>query len=441
MDPGEENRPRRELSILDSTSIIVGVVIGVGIYETAPTVAKGLPGPAWVMGLWLLGGLLSLCGALCYAELASAYPRQGGDYVYLNRAYGKWAGHLFGWAQMLIIRPGDIALMAFIFGGYATTLGGGFGWSRILNASVAIACLTAINIAGVRQGKWTQNILTGVKIIGLLAIVVTALLSGSPTSGSSQPSPFSQSGFELALILVLFTYGGWNEMAYVAAEVRDAGRNIVRALVLGTAGVTAIYLLVNAAFLFALGKEGMAASDSVAVDSIRKTLPDGAAVAVACLVYLSALGAMNGLIFTGSRISYAMGSDHAPFSRLGRWNPKAGTPIWALLFQGGVSMGIILVLGAFEETIIYTAPVVWLFFLATGASVFILRRKDPDTERPYRVWGYPVTPLIFCACCLFLIYSSVSYAISQEMVAPLVTAGIILLGLPIYFLGRGSRQR
>ena len=337
---------------------------------------------------------------------------------------------------MMVLRPGDIAVMAFIFGDYATTLGGVFNISPILNAVVAVGFLTAINIAGVRKGKWTQNILTGVKILGLLAIVITAFLSGSTPSESPASATLEISGFNLAIILVLFTYGGWSDMAFVAAEVRNAGKNIVRAMLLGTASVTAVYLLLNGAFLFSLGHSGMGESKSVVVDTVSKTLPNGAAVAVACLVCISALGAINGLIFTGARVSYAMGSDHALFRPLGRWDPKAGAPILALLVQGVISVTIILVLQDFVEAIIFSAPVVWIFFLATTVSIFVLRRKDPDTERPYRVWGYPVTPIIFCACCLFLIYSSVSYAVSQRMVSPIISAGVILLGLPIYFHSR-----
>lgn len=240
-------QPRPVLSLLDSTCLIVGIIIGAGIYQMAPEIARGAGGPWGLMGLWLLGGLLSLCGALCYAELATAYPREGGDYVYLSRAYGSWAGFLFGWAQLTVIRPGDIAVMAFAFALYAREVFGAWtaawGWSAEatlkLFASVAVGALTLINVLGVQAGKWTQNLLTMAKALGLLAMAAAAVAAG-PAGSSSEGASGDPIPWTLALIFVLFTYGGWNEMAYVAAEVKDARRNIVRAMVLGMAGHGAV---------------------------------------------------------------------------------------------------------------------------------------------------------------------------------------------------------
>ena len=246
---------RRELSLFDSTCIVVGIIVGAGIYETAPTVAWGMGSTAGVIGVWLVGGLFALAGALCYAELATAYPHRGGDYVYLNRAYGGWAGFLFGWSQLAIIRPGDIALMAFVFARYAQSIYQPFPHANIVYAALAVLLITLINLAGLRAGKWTQNVLTVAKIVGLLSIVLAGLLAPAPgaeaaATGSEGPT---LDGVKLALILVMFTFGGWNEMAYVSAEVKRPERNIVRALVLGTAAVTACYVLLNIAYLSALG--------------------------------------------------------------------------------------------------------------------------------------------------------------------------------------------
>jgi len=434
--------PQRKLSLFDSTCLAVGIIIGVGIYETAPAVARGMPSDLAVLGIWALGGILSMAGALCYAELAGAYPRAGGDYVYLTRAYGGWAGYLFAWAQTFVIRPGDIALLAFVFGGYARTFGGPFAHSRVLNASVAVAALTAINILGVREGKWTQNLLTTVKAVGLLGVVAAALAApashGTVDDGSTE---IAWGGAGLSLILVLFTFGGWSEVAYVAAEVKDPGRNIVRSVVLGIASVTGLYVLVNGAFLYSLGRAGMGASDAVAVDAVRRALPQAASFAIALLVGISALGSINGLVLTGARITYAMGADHGAFRLVGRWDPRSGTPIRALLLQGVLGIAMILLLESFDKTILYTAPAVWAFFLATGLSVFVLRRKEPDVPRPYRVVGYPVTPIVFCGCSVLMIYSSVSYAVSKGTLAPLVSGAIILAGLPAYGLSRLRRPR
>jgi amino acid transporter len=426
--------PRRQLSLFDSTCIIVGIIIGAGIYETAPTIAGCMGSWVGALGIWLVGGVLALSGALCYAELATAYPRQGGDYVYLSRAYGRWAGYLFGWSQLAIIRPGDIALMAFVFATYAQTLYAPLQNSRPLYAAGAVLVLTAINVLGVRESKWTQNVLTVVKALGLLAVVVAGLMAPGSPAAPAESGGLSLGGLQLALILVLFTFGGWNEMAYVAAEVKRPRRNIVRSLVIGTLGVTALYLLVNWAFLHALGYARVAGSSAIGVDTVATVLPDVAGRAVSVLICISALGAVNGMVFTGARISYAMGAEHTAFRALGRWDAGLGTPVWALVAQGGLSLAIVLVAGSFIDTILYTAPVVWVFFLGTGLSVFVLRRKEPATPRPYRLVGYPVTTVIFCACCAFMLYNCVSYALANMPVGLAVVSGVLLAGALLYWL-------
>jgi APA family basic amino acid/polyamine antiporter len=423
--------PEKKLSLFDSTCIIVGIIIGAGIYETAPLIAASMGSRAGVIGIWLAGGMLALAGALCYAELATAYPREGGDYVYLSRAYGGAAGYIFGWSQLVIIRPGDIALMAFVFARYAGTLYAPFENVRIIYAVSAVTVLTAINILGVSGGKWTQNLLTVIKTLGLLAIVAAGMLA-PVVSKAAGPASLTTGGFELALILVLFTYGGWNEMAYVAAEIKQPERNIVRALVTGTVVVAALYVLVNITFLHTLGYEKTAASQAVAVETVSAVFPDMAGRAISVLICVSALGAVNGLIFTGARISYALGAEHNAFRGLGRWSGRFGTPVWALIAQGCLSLAIVLFAGSFIDAILYTAPVVWLFFLATGLSVFVLRQKDRSTPRPYKITGYPATAIVFCACSIFMLYSSVSYALRNKPAGLLVMTGILLAGALVY---------
>jgi len=429
--------PRKELSLFDSTCIIVGIIIGAGIYETAPTVARCMSGGGAALGIWLVGGLLALTGALCYAELATAYPRTGGDYVYLTRAYGGWAGYLFGWSQLVIIRPGDIALLSFVFARYAQTLYAPFDACRPFYAAAAVVVLTATNILGVNQAKWTQNVLTVLKVLGLLAIVGAGMAAPGRPPAPAEPTAVSMGGLELALILVLWTFGGWNEMAYVAAEVKRPQRNILRALVTGTTAVTAIYVLANSSFLHALGYEKMAASEAVAVDALATVLPETASRAISVLICISALGVVNGLIFTGARISYAMGTDHATFKGLGRWHPRFRTPVRALVLQGCLSLVIVLIGGSFVDIISYSAPAVWLFFLATAVSLFVLRRKDPHTPRPYKVLGYPLTPIIFCGSCAFMLRNSVSYALDNKPFGPIgliVLGSVLLVGALLYRL-------
>jgi amino acid transporter len=426
--------PKKELSLLDSTCLIVGIIIGVGIYQSAPTIARGV-GNGWgVLAIWVAGAAFSLCGALVYAELATAWPREGGDYVYLTRAYGRWAGFLFGWLQLSVVRPGDIAAMAFAFATYACAVydpfpEGSAADGRRIYAVAAIVALTAINVIGVRQGKWTQNILTAVKALGLVAIVGVAVAAPAAARPAAPVDPLPMS---LALILVLFAFGGWNEMAYVAAEVKDARRNITRALVLGVAGVAVLYLLVNGAFLYTLGYSGLAGSKAAAADSIATVLPDAGARLISALICISALGVVSGLVFTGARISYAVGADHAAFRIMGQWHPRTGTPVRALVVQGAIAVALVLALGSFEDTVLYTAATVYAFYLATTVAVVVLRFREPGVERPYRVTGYPVTPLVFAFACAYLVYSSAEY----KPVNAAISCGIVLAGLPIYWLSR-----
>ncbi len=416
---------------MDSICLIVGIIIGVGVYQVAPDVAKGALNGWGVLMIWIVGGLLSLCGALGYAELATAYPQEGGDYVYLSRAYGRWAGFLFGWMQLLVVRPGDIAIMAFAFGTFGLALYNPFEGSlkpygHQIYATAAVSLLTMINIIGVREGKWTQNLLTMLKAMGLLAIIVVAVIAPKVSiSEVVEPIPWG-----LALILVLFAFGGWNEMAYVAAEVKNPNRNIVRALVIGTLTVTSLYLLLNGAFIYTLSYAGLANSQAVAKDAVAMVFPTTAGNLISALISISALGAVNGLIFTGARISHAVGTDHRGFRPLGTWHKRTGTPLIALLAQGGITVILILILGSFVNAILYTAPAVYTFYLATSLAVIVLLRKEPHVPRPYRVTGYPLTTLLFCTACAYLIYSSVAY----KPVIAMATLGICLFGLPIYWV-------
>lgn len=421
-------RPKQQLGLFDSTCLVVGIIIGAGVYQMPPDIAQGSANSWGFIGLWVLGGALSLCGALTYAELATSYPREGGDYVYLTHAYGPAAGFMFGWAQLAIVRPGDIAVMAFAFATYARTLwdplaGSGFPHMQQVYAVAATVILTVLNVWGVQQGKWTQNLLTSAKVLGLLLVVAAGFMASPlPAPAASDPPSLPTS---LALIFVLFVFGGWNEMAYVASEVRDGRRNIVRALVLGTAAVTGLYLLINTAFLHALGFGGIRTSEAVATDTVARVFPNLGAVLISTLICISALGAINGLIFTGARISYAVGRDHRPFRALGQWHARRGTPTNALIVQGGIAVLLIILLGSFLDAVLYTAAVVYSFYAASTLAVFVLRRKQaPQARQPFRVPGYPVTPLIFVGVCLFLIHAAATY---KPKIA-LMAGGLLLVG-------------
>ena len=436
-----QEAPKKELTLFDSTCLIVGIIIGAGVYKMAPDIAKGV-GSWWgVFAIWIVGGLLSLFGALGYAELATAYPEEGGDYVYLTRAYGRWAGFLFGWVQFVVVRPGDIAVMVFAFATYfrAACFPQASADDEWMYAAAAVIVLTIINAVGVQAGKWTQNILTTVKSLGLLAIVGVAAVAPAPDPQRIAPFPWTPP-MSLALIFVLFAFGGWNEMAYVAAEVRNPRRNIVRALVIGTLAVTLLYLLLNGAFLYTLGYQRMAMSEVVATDTVSTVFPEHGGWLISVLVCISALGAANGLIFAGARISYAVGKDHRALAPLGKWNPRTGTPVRAVLVQGAIATILVIGLGSFIDALLFTAAAVYSFYLATSVAVIVLRFREPDVERPYRVTGYPFTTLIFCAVCVLLIYSSVTYAAgvysedAKKWSIAMVALGLLVAGLPLYWL-------
>jgi amino acid transporter len=441
-------------------SIIVGIVIGAGIYETPPLIFKNVNGPWEGLGVWALGGLLSLVGALCYAELATTYPRSGGDYVYLTRAFGPWMGFLFGWAQLVVIRTGNIGMMAYVFADYATRLWDfGKGDPRSLSeaqvaftyAVLAVTVLSVLNILGVVFGKGTQNLLTVAKVLGLGGILVAGVfLSPSVAAGpAKEPSGIS---FGLAMVLVLYTYGGWNDAALVAAEQRNPRRNIPLALVLGTAAITLIYLLVNSAYLVSLGFEGARESNAVAADVLNRAWGEAGSKAISLLVMVSALGAINGMIFTGSRVYSMMGAEYSLFSWLGRWHRGLGSPLWSLLAQLAITLAMVGAVGSeagnwllslvglapahlqarsgFSTLLSCTAPAFWVFFLLTGLSVFILRYKDRVIERPFVVPLYPLSPVIFCATCAYMFYSAAAYAGPLALLPGVfVLSGLILYGL------------
>jgi amino acid transporter len=440
--------------------------------------------------LWGVGGLLSFIGALCYAELATTYPRTGGDYVYLTRAFGRPVGFLFGWAQLAVVLPTSIGMMAFVFANYASRFWPAFlGWETEL-AFRAVIVLTALNVMGVTLGKRVQNFLTILKVIGVIAILVAGFgwrkdgASWKPAWPEQQPGLNALGPFAVALILILYAYGGWNDAAFVAAEVRDVRRNLSRALFLGVLLITLIYVAVNAAYINALGYAGMKGSEQVAADVLALPFGNFGEMAMCAIVMVSALGAMNGLCFTGARVYAALGRDHPV---LGWLSPaeeaRGGGPVVSLIIQALITTLLIYTAGsptgkemvhhvqgwvheqagkvgladwiglgestnwsasaAFNYLFGCSAPVFWLFFLLTGISLFVLRAKDRDVERPFRVPLYPVVPALFCLSCALWLYRSIEYAVSPQPAGLNATGGLLVIGvlpllvaLPLYGVSR-----
>lgn len=432
---------QRQLKLFDAVCIMVGVIVGVGIFSLAPQVAGATRSAAGVILLWILGGLISLCGGLCYAELAAAFPHAGGDYVFLSRAYGRWAGFLFAWFQLLVIRPGDIAAMALVFAQYATGFAPHFFapeyepyWNRFFGVG-AVLLLTAMHAIGVRFGKRVHNLLTVAKVLGIVLVLGLAVAAGATKAPAVAESAVQGPSLGLALIFVLFAYGGWNEMAYLAAELENPQRNVVRGLVTGLTLVMTIYVLLNLAFMYALGRSGLAASRFVAVDAVQSVLPSYASGLIPGLICLSALGAMSGLVFTGARISYALGADYKLFRLLGRWHPHRQTPLQALVVQALLASTIILVFGNLVETLVYSSAAVYVFYLATSLSTIVLRFREPDVPRPYRVAGYPWTVLVFAAVCVAALYSTFGFMLNVARYGrwqALMLLGLFVVGLGVY---------
>lgn len=423
------------LSVLDAVALIVGLVVGAEIFETPTLVAANTGSEGVALLTWMLGGGISLVGALCYGELATAYPHPGGNYYYFQRAFGREVAFLFAWARMTVIQAGSIALLAFVFGDYASELFPLGNYSPSVYAAGAIALLTGLNLIGIRQGKWTQNLLTATKVIGFLLVIFMGLTltPAVPKEPIAAPEPGT---LGLAMIFVLSTYGGWNEAAYISAELRQVGQNMVRVLLWSVGIITGLYLLINLAFLRGLGLAGTAESGAVAADLMQRAVGARGAVFISLLIAVSALGAAHATIVTGARTNYALGQDFSLFGFLGRWQARGNTPSHALLVQGGITLALVLLgtltRSGFETMVDYTAPAFWCFFLLSGVSLFVLRLREPQVNRPFQVPLYPLTPLLFCAICAYMLWSSLTYA----GVGALVGVVVVLFGIPLLVLAQ-----
>ncbi len=437
--------PRASLSLFDACAIIVGVVIGAGIFRAPSIVASQVSSETIFLMLWLAGGLISLIGALCYAELGSSHPNAGGEYFFLRRAYGRWLAFLFAWARMSVVQTGAIAAIAFVFGDYASRLYSLGENSSAIYAALSVIVVTMLNVIGTTQSKWVQNLLTGGLAIAILAVCIAGLTNAAPAAAPVAPVSASGLGFSgLAIIFIMLTYGGWNEAAYITAEVQDGRRNIVRALVIGIVVVTVLYLLMNYAYVRVLGLDGMKASKAVAADLMQAAFGGAGAVALSIIVVAASISTLNATVFTGARTNYAVGRDYSLFSFLGRWNEKSNTPVRGLLWQGAISLGLVYLASftkdGFETLVAYTAPAFWLFFLLTGISLFLLRRQPPTAPNPFRVPLFPLTPILFCAMCAYMLYSSVGYALSLDSgsIGAQLGIGVLLLGIPLLWFNRRS---
>ena len=425
----------RALGLSDATFLVIGCIVGVGIFRTASSIAGRLPSPMLILGLWMAGGLLSLCGALCYAELAAMFPNSGGDYVYIHQIYGRFWGFLFGWTKLFIERTGTIAILGFVFAEYCSRLVPIADVTVRLLAATAILLLTAINILGIRWGKYIQNLFTVLKILALVAITLVggwAVASGHTVQPEWSLPPLRAELWQsagVALVFVLWTFGGWTEAAYVAEEVRDPTRNVPRAIVGGLLLVTVLYVLVNWSYLLCLSVQTLPHTPLVASSVMQAALGTPGATFIAIMVACSAFGALNGYILTGARILYAIGKDHALLARLGVVHPTLHTPMRALWTNACIAVGLVFT-KTLDQIMTYSTVVIAVFFTMAVLGVIIRRRTHPTQPRPYRAWGYPITPVVYAVVTVGFI---ADIWITQPQDA-LFGFGWLAAGVPLYWL-------
>lgn len=460
----EAPEPRfiRRLGLLDTSFLVIGAVVGSGIFMTPGLIASGLPSPGLLLTVWLAGGLVTLCGALAFAELGAMYPMAGGQYIYLREAYGPSAAFLFGWAFFGFIMCGGLAALAVAFaeflGSFIPALSTGhilfragtsaFSYSLSagqLVAAAAILGLTFLNTFGIRSGAAVQNSLTLIRLGTVAALIGLGLIFGTKAGGANfhplfPPGPGWPAALQslgLALVAVFWTYDGWYSVNCTAEEIRNPERTIPRGLTLGVVTVTAVYVLVNLVYLAALPFERIKGVVRVGEAAVAALFGGRGAALFSALVMVSVFGCLNANILFGPRVFYAMGRDGAFFRSMGRLGGRSRVPTAALWGQAAWS-SVLCLSGTYQSLYEYMVFALLLFFAATGAAVFVLRRRKPDAARPYKVWGYPVVPLVFIVTCLGVFVSIVVDAPLKSLAG----AGLLLAGWPAYLVWkrRGARR-
>ena len=431
---------RRELGLLDTSVLVAGAVIGVGIFANPANVARILGEPSLILLAWGLGGGLALLGGFAYAELGSRLPRVGGQYSYLAKAYHPVVGFLYGVALLFIINGGALAAVAILFASYVDRSFLPLGpWGIRAVAALVLIGLTGINAFGIRAGKWTNNLLMAAKVGGIVALVVLALSSGSgPASDFAAlelPPPRALVPLLLtAMVPIMFAYGGWQNCASVAAEIKDPARILPRANVLGVILVVTLYLGLNLAYLWVLTPEQMGGSTALAADMARVVAGDLGARLVAVLILVSSLGFLSVIILTGPRLYYAMAADGLFLARAARLHPRHRTPTFTLWFQTGVSV-VLLATNTFDQLLSYVVFADWLFFGLTVGALFVLRRQEPVREGIAAMPGHPVTTLAFVLVAAGIVLNSFVAYTAQSLAG----TAILLAAAVAYFVVFRSR--
>jgi hypothetical protein len=429
-----ESKPQPILRTVDIISLIVGTVIGGGIFKAPAIVAASLSSVGWVIGAWVLGGVASILGALCYAELATAYPSVGGEFHFIGRAYGERLGFLYAWARATVIVPGSIAGLAVTLGDYLTPVVHLGPHSASVWALGMIIALSALNALGIRPARTAQNLFAGIELITVCAIVVAGIVGhGHSATPAAAVLESHASHLGLAMVFVLLTYGGWNEAAYISTEVADGRRGILRGLLLGLGTVTVLYAFINAAYLWGLGHAGVAQSEAPAADLFRRAFGAQSGTLLSAIVAFSCMKAISATIFFGARSNYAVGTKWRLFSWLGHWHPS-GAPRRAIAVQMIISLALVVLAAftrnGFQAIVEFEAPVFWLFILLVAVSLFVLRHRVGLPEEAFRVPLYPYVPALFVLSSAALLWSSISYTGSGALLGvALLAAGALPLWL------------
>jgi APA family basic amino acid/polyamine antiporter len=422
----------RTLGLLDALAIVVGIVIGGGIFLVPNLIAQNLTSATWIMGVWIFAGIVSFFGALACAELGAAMPSTGGQYVFIREAFGPLAGFLCGWTNFLVARTAQSAWLAVVLSIYISYFHP-FGpvASKVISVA-AIALFTLVNYRGVSLGALVQKSFTLAKLVGILAIVGSAFLFGHPSAAPvAAATPITLSSFGVALIACLLAYDGWVQMSFVAGEIRNPARNILFALAFGIAAVMAIYLLANLAYLRVLSIPEISASTHVGADTAERVLGPVGGTLVSIIILLSIVGALNGAVLTCPRVYFAQAQDGLFFRRFAEVHPRYQTPGFAIAAQG-VWSSVLILTGSYEQLIDYAMFAIWLSYAFMIAGVLVLRRTQPDLPRPYRMWGYPFTPLLFVVVAICFLGNMLITKTGPSFAA----LGLIAAGVPVYFIWR-----
>jgi basic amino acid/polyamine antiporter, APA family len=437
----------RRVGLFSGVMMVIGGIIGSGIFRNPQVVAQRVHTPGLILGVWVLGGAVALIGAFVYGELGARFPHAGGGYVYLRDAFGRLPAFLYAWALLLMVATGAIAAVAMTFASYFIALTG-LALDPKLLAGAAILLLSAVNYVGVRPGAITQNVFTVLKLAALAVVIVAGLAAAAhllTPAGAAPVPPAADTGGSVvlalgaALVPVLFSYGGWQQTNFIAAEMVDPERNLPRALVIGVVGVVTVYLLANYTYLATLGAAGLAASEAPAADAMGRLLGPAGRTFITAGIAVSTFGFLNLVILVSPRVYQAMAEDGLFFPQLAHLHPRYRTPTAAIVLQAAWAL-LLLGLGTYGDLLDYVVFADWLAFGSTAATLFVYRARERRGELPapsFRAWGYPVTPLLFVAAAVYVVVGSVASNPANAL------KGVLLLGLgvPVFLFWRGRQRR